>query len=343
MSLKNLNAEKKSHKFFDLKLKDSKIKSIYQKFEKKVKLTKSFAVAVSGGPDSLALSFLSKVYSIKNKLKVSFYIVNHKLRHGSTQEAIYVNQLLQKIFVKAKILKWHGSKPSKNIQAIARVNRYDLISNECKKQAIRNVLVGHHQDDVLENFMIRLIRGSGLRGLVSLNEINSNKQLNILRPLISFEKKDLIYVSKKIFNEYIEDPSNKDESFKRVKIRNLIKSLENEGLDKKKFISTIRNLKRSDESVKNYVKKNMQKNCFFSKKRNIYMINLDLFKASEEIVFRSMSECLKKIGGNYYYARGKKLTKILEKIVKNDSFKGTLGGCVIKKLNQTVIISKESH
>ncbi len=342
MNLKNLSAEKKNHKFFDLKLKDSKIKSIYQKFEKKVKLTKKFAVAVSGGSDSLALSFLSKIYSIKNKVNVNFYIVNHKLRHDSTQEAINVNQLLKKIFVKAKILKWNGLKPVKNIQAIARNNRYNLIFNECKKRAIKDILVGHHQDDVLENFMIRLLRGSGLRGLVSLDEINSNNQLNILRPLISLEKKDLIYISKKIFNEYIEDPSNKDENFKRVKIRNLIKKLENEGLDKKKFISTISNLKKSDYSVKNYVKKNIQKNCFFSKKRNIFMINIDFFNAPEEIVFRSLSECLKKIGGNYYYARGKKLTQIMEKIVMSNSFKGTLGGCVIKKFNQTVIISKES-
>jgi len=99
MNLKNLSAEKKNHKFFDLKLKDSKIKSIYQKFEKKVKLTKKFAVAVSGGSDSLALSFLSKIYSIKNKVNVNFYIVNHKLRHDSTQEAINVNQLLKKIML----------------------------------------------------------------------------------------------------------------------------------------------------------------------------------------------------------------------------------------------------
>tara|TARA_A100001015_G_scaffold303335_1_gene392826 strand:- start:143 stop:1171 length:1029 start_codon:yes stop_codon:yes gene_type:complete len=342
MNLKNLNAENKTHKFFNLKLKDSKIRSIYQKFEKKIKLSKNFAVAVSGGPDSLALSFLSKVYSVKKKVNVNFYIVNHKLRDDSTQEATYINQLLKKIFVKAKILKWNGLKPIKNIQAIARNNRYSLILNECKKHAIKNILVGHHQDDVIENFMIRLLRGSGLRGLVSLDEIRNNKQLNILRPLISLEKKDLIYISKKIFEEYIEDPSNKDETFKRVKIRNLIKRLENEGLDKKKFILTIDNLKRSNNSLKNYVKNNIQKNCFFSKKRNIIMINVDFFNAPEEIVFRSLSECLKKIGGNYYYVRGKKLFQIMEKIEMSDSFKGTLGGCVIKKFHQTVIISKES-
>jgi tRNA(Ile)-lysidine synthase len=343
MSPKNLSAGKKILKFFDLKLKDEKIKSIYQKFEKKVKLSEAFAIAVSGGPDSLALSFLAKLYSIKNNINVSFYIVNHKLRSNSYEEANYVNILLKRIFVKAKILEWHGIKPSKNLQAIARNNRYNLIFKECRKKGIKNILLGHHQDDVLENFIIRLVRGSGLRGLVSLDEKNFNTKFNILRPLIDLSKKDLIYVSKKIFNEYVQDPSNNDEIFKRVKVRNLIKNLEREGLDKKKFVLTIDNLKKSNNAIKNYVKENIQNHCFFSKKKNILIIDLAFFEAPDEIVFRSFSECLQKIGGNYYFVRGKKLSKIIEKIIRNKKFKGTLGGCIIKKFNQTLIISRESQ
>ncbi len=343
MSLKNLNAENKIHKFFELKLKDKKLNSIFKKFEDKLSLSDNFAVAVSGGPDSLALSFLSKLYSVKNGIKVNFYIVDHKLRVNSSKEADYVNSLLKKIFVRAKILKWHGKKPIKNIQAVARNNRYKLLLKECKKKDIRNILVGHHQDDVLENFMIRLVRGSGLRGLVSLDEQKLDINFNIFRPLINFDKQDLIYISKKIFNEYVNDPSNYDENFKRVKIRNIIKKLEKEGLDKNKFLLTINNLKRSNHAIKRYVNSNIQNNCFFSKKRNIFIISLDFFKAPDEIIFRSLSECLKKIGGNYYYVRGKKLSQIIERILRNNNFKGTLGGCVIKKLNQTVIISKESR
>ena len=79
MSLKNSNASNKTHKFLLGKLKDKKIFNNYKKFEKELSLNENFIVAVSGGPDSLALSFLSKVYAIKKSLKVNFIIVDHKL------------------------------------------------------------------------------------------------------------------------------------------------------------------------------------------------------------------------------------------------------------------------
>ena len=232
-------------------------------------------------------------------------------------------------------------KPIKNIQAIARNNRYNLIFNECKKRAIKDILVGHHQDDVLENFMIRLLRGSGLRGLVSLDEINSNNQLNILRPLISLEKKDLIYISKKIFNEYIEDPSNKDENFKRIRVRNLLKSLEKEGLDKKKFLLTINNLKDSDKSIKFYVDKNIKENTSYLNKRSI-ILNQYFFSQSHEVIFRSLTKIIQTVGKKYYPVRGKNVDELIKKIRSNSLSKVTLGNCYVKILNQSVIISKET-
>ena len=77
MSLKNSNASKKTHKFLLNKLKDRRTLKIYNKFESKLGINKNFIVAVSGGPDSLALSFLSKIYSIKKSLDAKYFIVVH--------------------------------------------------------------------------------------------------------------------------------------------------------------------------------------------------------------------------------------------------------------------------
>ena len=110
-------------------------------------------------------------------------------------------------------------KPIKNIQSLARKRRYDLLFKECDKFNVKNVVLGHHQDDLFENFFIRILRGSGLKGLISLDVKNRIGNKNILRPLIN-EKKILIYVSKHVFNYYVKDPSNKNEKFQRVKIRN---------------------------------------------------------------------------------------------------------------------------
>ena len=90
MSLKNLNASNKTHKLILNKLKDKKTFQIYKKFEKYLELNENFIVAVSGGPDSLALCFLSKIYSIKKHLKVKYVHIDHKLRVNSTNEAKYL-------------------------------------------------------------------------------------------------------------------------------------------------------------------------------------------------------------------------------------------------------------
>ena len=94
MSPKNLNASNKTHKFLLNQLKDKQTSKIYKKFEENLKLNEDFIVAVSGGPDSLALCFLSKIYSIKKHLKVKYFHVDHKLRNNSTKEAKFVNAVL---------------------------------------------------------------------------------------------------------------------------------------------------------------------------------------------------------------------------------------------------------
>ena len=99
MSLKNSSAKIKIPKILKNKLKNKKIGQIYKKFEKALSINKNFIVAVSGGPDSLALAFLSKIYSIQKKLKVKFYIIDHKLRSESTIEAKYVKKILNKFFL----------------------------------------------------------------------------------------------------------------------------------------------------------------------------------------------------------------------------------------------------
>ena len=120
MSLKNLSVVIKIPKLFKDKLQNKKIRQIYNKFETSLNIKENFVVAVSGGPDSLALAFLSKIYSIKNKLTSKFYIIDHKLRSESTKEAKKVKQVLKKYQINAKILTWKGKKPKKRIQSEAR-------------------------------------------------------------------------------------------------------------------------------------------------------------------------------------------------------------------------------
>jgi len=339
MNQKNLNASSKIHKNLLSKLKDKRIYKIYNKFENNLNLNNNFSVAVSGGADSLALAFFSKIYSIKKSLKVKYFLVDHKLRKNSSAEALFVKNILKDYSVDLDILRWNGKKPRSNIQALAREKRYNILINRSKKFRINHILFGHHEDDVYENFFIRLLRGSGLKGIVSLDKRTLINKVNILRPLIQVEKKDLIYISKKVFNNYVEDPSNKDESFTRVRIRNLIKKLEKEGFDKNKFKLSIKKLKSVDQSIQYFCKKNLRENSIIS--RNKVVLNKEFFNFPQEVLFRSFSEVLHLVGKKYFPPRGKKIINILENLQNETTFKSTLGNCVIKKINRTVIVFKE--
>ena len=341
MSPKNLNVSKKTHNFLLNKLKDKRILQIYKKFESDLVTKNDFVVAVSGGPDSLALSFLAKILEIKRLVKVKYFIVNHKLRRESTSEAIYVKKILKNYLINLEILSWNGAKPKKNIQSIARDKRYELLISRAKKYKIKNILLGHHLDDLFENFFLRILRGSGLNGLISLDKKTKKNEVNLIRPLINVDKKDLIYISKKIFESYVEDPTNQDDKYKRVKVRNFLRQLGLEGLDRNKFFLTIKNLKIANENIKFYIKKNLDENVTFLQNKKNAILKESFFFQSDEVVFRSLIELIQTVGKKYYPVRGKKIDKIIKLINLKSSFKVTLGGCIIKKVNGTIILLKE--
>jgi len=344
MNPKNLSVQNKIHKEILSYLNDKKIFKTFKEFRSSLKTKENLAVAVSGGPDSLALAFLTKCHSLKNQVKVKYFIVDHKLRKESTLEAKKVKGILKKININCTILDWNGKKPTKNIQAIARDKRYYLLANECKKNNIKYLLLGHHLNDLLENFLIRIVRGSGLNGLISFSKNTKyrGQNLNILRPLLNLEKKDLLYISNKVFKFYIKDPSNVNEDYQRTRIRNLLRSLEKEGLDTKKLELTINNLKDSDKSIKFYVDKNLKKNVVFLKKKNTYILSYNFFDQSHEIIFRSLTNLIQKLGKKYYPVRGKSVNELIKKINSKSFIKVTLGGCFIERVNETILITQES-
>ena len=340
MSLKNLNVIK-TPKNLVSKLSNSKIKNLFRIFEKNFKIKESFAVAVSGGPDSLSLAFLTKIFAIKYNLKSKYFIVDHRLRKEATLEAQKVKNVLNNFGINAELLTWNGKKPISNIQSLARKKRYDLLFSKCKSLKISNLIIGHHLDDLFENFFIRMIRGSGLKGLVSFGKKTVINDINLIRPLLDFEKKDLEFISNYIFNFFIKDPSNENTDFKRIKIRKTINNLKLSGLEKDKLFLTLKNLKSSNEAITFYTEQNKKLNSYLDKKNKKLYLNKIFFNQPYEVLFRSFSDSLKTIGGRYFSARGKKIDNILKMIEKDVLKKETLAGCMVKKVNQTVIITKE--
>ena len=160
--------------------------------------------------------------------------------------------------------------------------------------------------------------------------------------MLEINKNDLVYLSNYVFGSYVNDPSNENDKFKWVKVRNFINQLGSEGLDTNKLFLTVRNLKLANENIKYYVEENLKKNLTILSFKDNAILKKNFFSHSDEVVFRSFTEVLRIIGKKYYPVRGKKIDKVLQSIKAKSSFKLTLGGCVIKKVNDTIIVSKET-
>jgi len=349
MKKRNLSAKKKIHNFFLKKLKNPKIKKIYLEFKKNIDLqnSKKLCIAISGGPDSMSLAFLAKYYSIQKKTKFFYCIVDHKLRSESTKEAKITKERLKKFDINCEILTWKNKNVFSNIQSKARDKRYELIFNRCSKKNINFVVTAHQKDDLFENFFIRLLRGSGLKGLSSFNNIKTKiikeKDIHVLRPLLNICKKDLIYIAKNTFNFFIKDPSNNNDYFLRIKIRKLIKKLNNEGLSFNKLKISLDNLHQSNQVIEFYVKKNIENNSKFLNDKKSVIINQKFFKQPNEIVFRSFSALIHSIGKKNKFSRGSKVLNLIKSINSLKNFKKmTLSGCIIEKVNKSIIISREN-
>ena len=339
MSKKNSSANLKSG-FKDFK----DLSNIFLKFEKKLNHLnkKNYTVAVSGGPDSLALVALTKAYSYAKKTKFHYVLVDHNIRKNSAKEAIQVKNLLKKNKVSLNII-LNKKKITKNIQGLARNIRYEILSNYSKTNNINSILTAHNLEDQVETFFIRLSRGSGLKGLSSMSFSNKiNSKINLYRPLLDIKKKFLIKITKCVFGKYFNDPSNKNLKYLRTKVRNLKKPLEKSGIEYDQIIKSINNLAISKTTLDDYLKK-IFKEIIKKPSREEILINLKKFQEyNKEIQIALINESIKRLKNNYYHPRSKKVENLINNLKKSNFKKYTLGGCLFvnKKDNLCLKIEK---
>jgi tRNA(Ile)-lysidine synthase len=338
MSKKDLSVPKL--KEFNLTKKNSLIYSNFKSSLKKYIKNENFLVAVSGGPDSLALTALSKIYSNEKKNKIFFVLIDHGIRANSFDEAKNVKSLLKKKQIDLIILR-NNEKIEKNIQSQAREIRYKLMQNFCTKKKIKFILTGHHSDDQIETFLIRLSRGSGVQGLSSMKKVSSlSRKIKLIRPLLDEKKKNLTVLAKKYFGKIFKDPSNNNQNFLRTKVRGLIKQLEKSGIKHKSIISSINNLGVTRDTLNAYIIR-VEKNCITKKKKNVVIDLNNFLTENKEIQLKVFSNCIRNFSKSYYPPRAKKIINLLNRIKSDEKLKATLGGCVIQKINDNLVISRE--
>lgn len=177
------------------------------------------AVAVSGGPDSLALVLLADRWARARGGCVRALHVDHGLRAESTAEAARLAGWLAARGIPCRILPWPGPRPGRRIQETARAARAALLEAACAEAGILHLLLAHHADDQRETVAMREARRSGPDGLAGMAAIRETGRVRLLRPLLDVPKARLEATLRALGQPWIEDPSNRDPRFERARLR----------------------------------------------------------------------------------------------------------------------------
>lgn len=177
------------------------------------------AVAVSGGSDSMALLLLAQHWAQQSGGRLTALTVDHRLRDASTHEAQRVAQWCEARGIAHHILTPAHTRAGNNLQAAARAWRYQALTDWCKAQHVLHLLVAHHQEDLIETHLLLQARGATPDGAASMPRMRLMHGVRILRPLLGVTRSALREYLAAEHQEFIDDPSNSDTRFARVRLR----------------------------------------------------------------------------------------------------------------------------
>ena len=197
------------------------------------KAAPGLVLAVSGGPDSIAMMWLAARWrrALTRGPELIAVTIDHGLRPEAAREAREVKHLAKTLDVPHRTLRWSGAKPRTGLPAAAREARYHLLAKAARAAGATHVLTAHTQDDQAETLLMRMSRGSGIAGLAAMARQSQRDGVALARPLLQIPKARLLATLKKARIDFADDPTNRDASFTRPRFRALMPALAAEGFD----------------------------------------------------------------------------------------------------------------
>ena len=298
---------------------------------------KRIGVAVSGGSDSLALLHLLHEWG---KKPIFAATVDHKLRVEAADEAAQVAKIAEALGIPHQTLEWKGWDGKGNLQDQARQNRYGLLAAWAEKVSLDSVCLGHTQDDQIETFLMRLDRAAGLEGLSGMNASFVMNDTRFYRPLLQVRRKALQEYLVERNVQWIDDPSNEDERYLRVKARQAVATLEEHGFDIEGFDHSITNLSLANLELRDREREVAAK--LSSEIDGDLVIDRASFRQlNPEMRRRLLSKALLYVSGEYYAPRWEALSDLETAILQTKNH--TLHGCLILNSDMTVRITREHN
>ncbi|TFV35469.1 tRNA lysidine(34) synthetase TilS [Bradyrhizobium frederickii] len=216
-----------------------------------LKSAPALVLAVSGGPDSVALMWLAARWqrSLARAPLLTVVTVDHGLRREAGCEAREVERLAAELGLPHRTLRWRGAKPKTGLPAAAREARYRLLAEAARAVGASHVLTAHTRDDQAETLLMRLLRGSGLAGLSAMAPLSERDGIVLARPLLDVPKAQLVATLRRAKIGFADDPTNRDPAFTRPRLRALLPLLAAEGGDSRNLARLATRLARANAAV----------------------------------------------------------------------------------------------
>ncbi len=304
------------------------------------------AVAVSGGADSMALALLLRDWCRGTSVVLHALTVDHGLRPESAAEAARVSEWMEGLGVPHSTLTWKdgpaAARRTASAQADARSVRYRLLTGWCRSHGMSHMAVGHHAEDQVETFLMRLARGSGLAGLASMSPVAAADGIVVVRPLLAEPKARLEATARAAGQEWITDPSNTNRAYGRARFRAARGFLAAEGLTDERLLATIAHLRRAqlvvDGAVDCLSRASMSRDAF-----GAFSINAaKLMEAPLEVGLRLLTQTLIAASGGIYGPRFDAIARLHSRLSRDEQCRVTLSGCLVIRSGGTVRIFREA-
>ncbi|MBJ7578494.1 tRNA lysidine(34) synthetase TilS [Devosia sp. MC532] len=305
---------------------------------------KTIGLAVSGGADSLALMILAHRWaqSAPHTPKLIVYSLDHDLRPEAAAEVEMVLREAARLGLTARALKWTGEKPETGISEAARAARYGIIGAAMIEDGATLLLTAHHRSDQAETVLMRLAHGSGIEGLRGMAARSQVEGITVFRPLLEIDPKHLIALVKQEAMTAVQDPTNEDTSYERVRWRKLLPALAAEGLDGAALSRFAQRMAETDLAI------GQMADAAFDELVDLdgfgaATISRDAFTAlSPAIGRRMLSRVLTIVGGRQKPRALGQVDRLYDSIIANTLQRAaTALGAVARVREKTLVISRE--
>lgn len=312
-------------------------------FQRLLGTAEHIGVAVSGGGDSMALLAMLHQWSASRHGRIHAATVDHGLRPEARAEAEMVARWCSERGIAHTILTVTGLEGPGNLQAKARTARYEALSAWAADiDAHMQVATGHTMDDQAETVLLRLARGSGAEGLSGMDECLDWKGVAWRRPFLTFRRQDLRDWLQSEGVPWIEDPSNEDMAFDRIKARKALEGLAPLGITAEGLAATADRLRRQCEVLK--ADADLLKNSALLSDPTRPLAEIDrarLRGAHPDTAMRFLAETIRRIGRRDYRPRFRALEPLYERLVRKSCFRATLGLCLIEADTDIITVRRE--